>query len=215
MFTKAIILFAYLGILFLIGLLASKKVKTMSDFFVGGKNLGYWVVAFSARATGESGWLLLGLTGMGALLGVPNALWVVAGEVLGVTLCWLLMAKKFKWLTDTFKSITVTDYLVSRFQSSGQFLRGLSATVLAIFITIYVSAQIDATGVAFESFFGWNYFLGALIGFGIVAAYIVFGGFIAVAWSDLFQGIMMLVGLVALPIIGFTVSLSQESPVHF
>ncbi|RAP34589.1 sodium:proline symporter [Candidatus Marinamargulisbacteria bacterium SCGC AG-439-L15] len=199
---KVFVLLAYLAILFLIGIVASKRVKTLSDFYVGGKKLGYWVVAFSARATGESGWLLLGLTGMGALLGA-KAFWVVAGEVIGVSLCWLLMAKKFKWLTDQFNSITITDYLVGRFRSKTTTLRLLSAVVLATFITIYVSAQIDATGVAFETFFGWNYFVGALVGFGIVSAYIFFGGFVAVAWSDLFQGIMMLIGLVALPIIGF------------
>ena len=82
MLMKYSVLAIYFGILFMIGLIASKKIKSMSDFFVGGKKLGYWVVAFSARATGESGWLILGLTGMGALMGM-KALWVVAGEVLG------------------------------------------------------------------------------------------------------------------------------------
>lgn len=199
---KAIILFAYMGILFLIGLLSSKKITNTSDFYVGGKKLGYWVAALSARATGESGWLLLGLTGMGALMGL-KAFWVVLGEVLGVTLCWLLMAKKFKWLTDHFNSITVPDYLSSRFKTSSHKLRLISALVLCTFLTIYISAQIDATGSAFETFFGWNYFIGAIVGFGIVVAYIYFGGFVAVAWSDLFQGIMMFAGLVILPIVGY------------
>ena len=81
----------------------------MSDFYVGGKNIGYWAVAFSARATGESGWLLIGLTGMGALAGL-SAYWVVVGELLGVAISWFFMAKKFKRRTDTYKSITVPDY---------------------------------------------------------------------------------------------------------
>ena len=149
------------------------------------------MVAFSARATGESGWLLLGLTGMGAMMGV-KAFWVVIGEVLGVSICWLFMAKKFKALTDKFESITIPDYLASRFNSKTHTLRLTAALILMIFITIYVSAQIDATGAAFETFFGWNYFLGALVGFGIVITYISFGGFVAVAWSDLFQGFMLL-----------------------
>ena len=167
----------YFLILFGIGLLASKKIKTMEDFFVGGKKLGYWVVAFSARATGESSWLILGLTGLGAMIGLKS-LWIVVGEVLGVTLCWFLMAKPFKNFTDKNKCITIPDYLVSRFKSTTHHLRGISAAVLTIFVTIYVSAQIDATGSAFETFFGWNYFLGALFGFGVVVAYICFGGLI-------------------------------------
>ena len=71
----------YLFILLLIGALASRKMKDVRDFYAAGKSLSYWTTAFSARATGESAWLLLGLTGMGAALGV-HAFWVVVGEVL-------------------------------------------------------------------------------------------------------------------------------------
>lgn len=195
-------LVCYFAVLFLIGIAASRKVSTMEDFYVGGKNLGYWVVAFSARATGESGWLLLGLTGMGAMLGF-QAFWAVIGEVLGVAVCWLLMAKPFKRLTDTYNSITVIDFFDSHFKSKTHHVRLISSLVLVTFITIYISSQIDATGTAFESFLGINYFLGAIIGFLIVVAYIFIGGFVAVAWSDMFQGVVMLVGLVLLPIAGY------------
>ena len=202
MTTKYLILLLYFAILFMIGVRASKKIKSMSDFFVGGKKLGYWVVAFSARATGESGWLILGLTGMGALMGLKS-LWVVVGEVLGVAICWFLMAKPFKRFTDKHNAMTIPDYLVSRFTPTTHTLRAIAAFVLTVFVTIYVSAQIDATGSAFETFFGWNYFVGALVGFAIVVCYIFLGGFVAVAWSDLFQGVMMLLGLVVLPIVGY------------
>jgi len=85
--TKYIILFGYFSILFLIGYIASKRIKNTEDYYVGGKKLNFWVVAFSARATGESAWLLLGLTGLGAMVGV-SAFWVVLGEVIGVTISW-------------------------------------------------------------------------------------------------------------------------------
>lgn len=197
-----IVLAIYFGALFLVGALASKKIKSMSDFFVGGKQLGYWVVAFSSRATGESGWLLLGLTGLGAMLGL-KAMWAVVGEVIGVAICWFFMAKPFKRFTDKHDSMTIPDYLVSRFQSKTHLLRIVSAFVLTVFVTIYVSAQIDATGSAFETFLGWNYFVGVLVGFTIVLCYIFTGGFVAVAWSDFIQGIIMLLGLVILPFVGY------------
>ncbi|MCP4437966.1 MAG: sodium/proline symporter [Aureispira sp.] len=196
------ILIIYFGILFLIGILSSKEIKNIEDYYVGGKKLGYWVVAFSTRATGESAWLLLGLTGMGAIVGV-SAFWVVVGEVIGVSVAWLLMAKRFKFLTDKYKSITVPDYLVSRFRAKSNTLRIIASTALAVFVVIYVSAQIDATGFAFEQFMGWNYYVGALVGFGIVVLYIFFGGFVAVALSDLFQGVLMFLGLFALPIVAY------------
>ncbi len=184
---KLFILVLYFGVLFFIGWWSSKKIKDIKDYYVGGKKLGYWVVAFSTRATGESAWLLLGLTGLGAIVGI-SAFWVVIGEVIGVSLAWIFMAKKFKRITDKFNSITIPDYLVSRFNSKTNNLRILSSIFLSFFIIIYVSAQIDATGSAFEAFLNWNYFVGAIVGYGIVLLYIVFGGFVAVAWSDLIQG---------------------------
>ncbi|MDX1382989.1 MAG: sodium/proline symporter [Thermoanaerobaculia bacterium] len=192
--------FLYFGILVLIGIAASRRMKDVRDYFAAGKRLGYWVAAFSARATGESAWLLLGLTGMGAAVGV-QAFWVVLGEVLGVGGAWIFMCRRFKHLTDRYDSITVPDYLESRFRDDSHRLRLVSAGCLVVFVTIYVSAQIDATGTAFESFLGWNYYLGALLGFAVVLVYIVAGGFLAVAWSDVFQGTMMVVGLVALPLV--------------
>jgi sodium/proline symporter len=115
MATKYIILGLYVSILFVIGIVASRRVKGLSDFYVGGKKVGFWAVSFSARATGESGWLLLGLTGMGAIAGV-SAYWVVLGELLGVGISWFFMAKPFKRLTDTYGAITIPDYLEGRFK---------------------------------------------------------------------------------------------------
>mgnify|MGYP003691525017 FL=1 len=200
--TKFIVLGIYVAILFLIGILASRRVNSLSDFYLGGKRLGYWAVAFSARATGESGWLLIGLTGMGALSGL-SAYWVVVGEVLGVAVSWWFMAKRFKRKSDTYGSITIPDYLESHFKSTKKTLRILSASILSIFVIIYVSSQIDVTGKAFESMMGLDYFTGAIIGFLIVLSYIFIGGFVAAVWSDMFQGILMFLGLVLLPIVVF------------
>ena len=198
---KALGIFLYLGILVFIGILASRRMKDIRDYYAAGKNLGFWSTAFSARATGESAWLLIGLTGLGASLGV-KAFWVVLGEVLGVAGAWFLLSRRFKRLTNRYDSITVPDYLESRFRDTTHVIRIVSAVALVIFVTCYVSAQIDATGQAFEDFLNWNYFVGALLGFAVVLAYITTGGFLAVAWSDVFQGALMFIGLVALPIVG-------------
>lgn len=198
-------LIAYFGVLLLLGLLASRRVESLSDYYVGGRRLGYWVAAFSAHTTGESAWLYLGLTGLGAAVGL-SALWVVVGEVLGVCVAWFLMAPSFKRAADRSSCITIPDYLVYRFSfapdssTAVKLIRPVSATVLVLFVTIYVSAQIDATGQAFEKFLDWNYYAGAIVGFGIVVTYTYAGGFFAVAWSDFFQGLLMLVGLVLLPL---------------
>jgi sodium/proline symporter len=197
---KVIILSIYVGILLLIGVVASKRINNISDYYVGGKKMGFWAVAFSARATGESGWLLIGLTGMGAIAGLTGY-WVVAGELLGVFVSWQFMAKRFKKRSDRFGSITIPDYLESHFKTKTHTLRAVAAAALVIFIVIYVASQIDITGVAFKSMLHIDYKVGALIGFLIVLVYIFLGGFVAAVWSDLFQGVLMFLGLVLLPIV--------------
>jgi sodium/proline symporter len=199
---KLVVLALYFLILLSIGFFASKRVSNISDYFVGGKKLGYWIAALSARSTGESGWLLIGVTGMGALMGV-SAFWIVIGEVIGVWLSWRFMAKKFKRMTDEYDSITIPDFLVSHFKSTTHTIRIVAATALSLFVIIYVSAQIDITGKTFESFLGLDYYTGIAIGFGIVVMYIFSGGFLAVAWSDFFQGSLMFVGLLLLPVVAY------------
>jgi len=136
------------------------------------------------------------------MMGV-SALWIVVGEVIGVWLSWQYMARKFKRMTDEYGSITIPDFLVSHFKSTTHTIRIVAATALSLFVVIYVSAQIDITGKTFESFLGLDYYTGIAIGFGIVVMYIFSGGFLAVAWSDFFQGSLMFVGLLLLPVVAY------------
>ena len=96
----------YMAILIGIGVVASRRTKDASDYYVGGKGMGFWSVAFSSRATGESAWLLLGLTGIGAAVGVQG-FWIVVGELLGVGLAWLWLARPFKRLAASYDAMTV------------------------------------------------------------------------------------------------------------
>jgi sodium/proline symporter len=198
---KLIGILLYLIILLVIGVAASRQMQNLRDYYAGGKRFGFWAAAFSSRATGESAWLLIGLTGMGAAVGA-QALWVVVGEVVGVAAAWIFLCRRFKRLTDRYDSITIPDYLESRLGDTTHRIRLVAAFTLVVFVTIYVSAQIDAIGTAFEGFLGWNYYVGAIVGFAVVLVYIVSGGFVAVVWSDVFQGSLMVVGLVALPVFG-------------
>ncbi len=201
MIWKVVGVLTYLAILVGLGIVASRRMKDVRDYYAAGKSLNFWAVAFSARATGESGWLLLGLTGMGALVGV-QAFWVVLGEVLGVAGAWLLMSRRFHRLTMKYDAITIPDYLEARFGDTTHHIRLVAAGALTIFVTIYVAAQIYATGQAFSDFLGWNFYLGIAVGFAVVMAYSISGGFLAVVWSDIFQGLLMFFGLVSLPVIG-------------
>jgi sodium/proline symporter len=200
MTAKLIAIALYVAALLAIGVIASRRMHNIRDYFASGKRLGFINVAFSSRATGESAWLLLGLTGMGFAVGV-QAFWVVLGEIIGVAGAWLFMAKRFKRLTDRYDSLTVPDYLESRFRDTSHWLRLIAAGALVIFVPIYAAAQVHAAGGAFHDFLGWNHYVGAAFGFAVVLLYITQGGFTAVVWSDVFQGSLMLLGLVGLPIV--------------
>ncbi|MDA2930929.1 sodium/proline symporter, partial [Acidobacteria bacterium AH-259-O06] len=195
------ILLAYLVILVAIGVWGGRGSGDVAGYYVAGRQLPSWVIAFSSNATGESAWLLLGLTGMGYLVGI-HALWVVLGEVLGVTLSWVLVARPFKEYTTRFDSITVPDFLEDRLHDSRHLIRIVSAVIIFTMVTPYTAAQLMASGKAFQSFLGLNYTTGLLIGAAVIFFYTTIGGFKAVAYSDVLQGGLMLLSLIALPAVG-------------
>lgn len=195
------VLVVYLAVMLAIGWWAGRESQDVAGYYVAGKKLPSWVIAFSSNATGESAWLLLGLTGMGYLVGI-HAFWVVLGEVLGVTLAWVFIARPFKGYTDRFDSITVPDFLEDRFADHRQVLRWLSAVIIFSMVAVYLAAQLTASGKAFNSFLGMSYGSGVLLGTAVVLFYTAFGGFKAVAYTDLVQGVMMFGALLLLPIVG-------------
>ena len=195
------ILGLYLLVLLAIGIWGGRSSGDVKGYYVAGKRLPSWVIAFSSNATGESAWLLLGLTGMGYLVGI-HAFWVVLGEVLGVTLAWVLVARPFKEYTDRYDSITVPDFLASRFRDEGHVLRLLSAVIILSMTAAYTAAQLTASGKAFDAFLGTGYGVGVWIGAAIILFYTTVGGFKAVAYSDLLQGVLMFLCLLFLPVVG-------------
>jgi len=196
------VLAGYLAVLLAIGYWGRKESRDVAGYYVAGKKLPSWVIAFSSNATGESAWLLLGLTGMGYLVGI-HALWIVMGEVLGVTLAWVFVARPFKAYTDRYEAITVPDYLEERFRDHGHALRLLSAGVILSMAAVYTAAQLTAAGKAFDSFLGTGYVAGVFVGAAIILYYTTVGGFKAVAYSDLLQGVLMFLCFLILPIVGF------------
>jgi sodium/proline symporter len=195
------VLVGYLLILLAIGFWAGKESGDLKGYYVAGKKLPSWVIAFSSNATGESAWLLLGLTGMGYAIGV-HAFWIIMGEVLGVASAWIWVARPFKEYTDRYDAITVPDYLTERFRDKSHVFRWLSAFIILSMVMAYTAAQLTASGKAFDSFLGTGYTEGVWIGLGIVLFYTTVGGFKAVAYSDFVQGVLMLGCLITLPIVG-------------
>ena len=183
-----------------IGVYYFTKAKDLSDYILGGRTLNSWVTALSAQASDMSGWLLLGLPGAAYLSGL-EAGWIAIGLLVGTYLNWKFVAKKFRQYTEKAgNSITIPDYLENRFRDTSKILRIISATFILFFFLIYTASGFVAGATLFENVFNLNYTMALTVGAFIVISYTFLGGFLAVCWTDFFQGILMFLAIIIVPI---------------
>ena len=194
-----IIFILYLAFLLGVGVWTFKFNKTQEDYLLAGRKLGPWVTAFSERASGESAWLLLALPGAAITIGLSES-WAVIGIILGIIASWFLIAERLREETEKYDALTIPEYLHRKFNDSSNIIRLFSSIIIAFFFLFYVSAQFHASGKVLNSLFDLDPITGISIGAAIIIIYTLMGGFYAVAWTDLLQGILMIGTLVILPI---------------
>lgn len=190
----------YMAAMLFIGWYSYRKTSNLTDYMLGGRSLGPAVTALSAGAADMSGWLLMGLPGGIYVSGLADA-WIAVGLTIGAYLNWLFVAPRLRTYTQVANdSITIPGYLENRFKDSTKLLRIISGIVILIFFTFYVSSGMVAGAVFFKSSFGTTYHTGLFIVAGVVVAYTLFGGFLAVSYTDFIQGLMMVTALLLVPI---------------
>ncbi len=177
------------------------KSNTEKDYFLGGRSMGPWVTAMSAQASDMSAWLLMGLPGSILAFGLGQA-WIGIGLAIGTALNWIIVARRLRCFSKQANdSITLPQYLSNRFVTNGKTLQIASAVIFLVFFTVYVaSAFVAGTSVFTDLFPSLDPSLAMIIFALIIILYTFLGGFKAVCWTDFFQGILMLVALLAVPI---------------
>ena len=172
-----------------IGFYAYKKsTSDVSGYMLGGRSLSPSVAALSAGASDMSGWMLMGLPGAMYISGI-SSLWIAIGLVIGAFLNYLIVAPRLRTYTEVANdSITLPDFFENRFNDKSRMLRIVSSVVIVMFFTLYTSSGLVAGGKLFESSFGLNYEVGLYVTAGVVVAYTLFGGFLAVSLTDFVQG---------------------------
>lgn len=189
----------YLLLTLLIGLVAYRATSSLSDYILGGRRLGPGVAALSVGASDMSGWLLLGLPGAVYLNGINQA-WIGIGLVLGAWLNWLFLAKRLRVYTEQANdSLTLPDFLENRLADKSGLLRVISALTILVFFVFYTASGMVGGAILFEKVFGLPYLSALFIGGSVIVAYTFMGGFLAVSWTDFFQGILMLLALIIMP----------------
>ena len=202
--SEIIVFIGYFVVLFFIAMIFffNGSNKDSKDYFLGGRSMGPWVTAMSAQASDMSAWLLMGLPGSILAFGFGQ-IWIGIGLALGTAANWIFCAKRLRKFSKVSNdSITLPQYLTNRFATQNKALQIICAIIFLIAFTVYVSSAFVAGTSVFTMLFPTMSERTAMIIFAlIIVGYTFLGGFKAVCWTDFFQGILMLLALLAIPII--------------
>lgn len=197
----AITFVAYSALMLFIGFYFYKHNKNAEDYFLGGRSLGPVVSALSAGASDMSGWLLLGLPGALYVSGFVES-YIAIGLSVGAFLNWTFVAKRLRIYTSVVaNSITIPSYFETRFDDDKHILRLICAVVILVFFTFYVSSGLVGGAKLFETTFGLDYSYALSAGTIIIVAYTFLGGYKAVCWTDMIQGLLMMGALIIVPLV--------------
>ncbi len=189
----------YISMMLILGYIAYKRTSNLSDYVLGGRSLGPLPAALSAGASDMSGWLLLGLPGYAYVAGY-EAIWIAVALLVGTWLNWLLVARRLRIYSMAAEdSLTLPSFFENRFNDTSRVLRVVSAVFILLFFLFYTSAGLVAGGKLFEAVFDLDYKIAVIVGTVAVVSYTFFGGFLALAWTDVVQGLLMFAALLLVP----------------
>ena len=195
---------AYAAIMALIGCISYGKSKTLDGFLLGGRRIGAWSTAFAYGTAYFSAVVFIGYAGQhGWNIGI-GAIWIGVGNaILGCLLSWLLFAQRTRRMTKKLGARTMADYFEKRYGSRG--LKILAAVIIFLFLVPYSAAVYKGLGSLFSAVFpGVDTWVWMLIIACLTSVYLVAGGYVATAYTNLIQGGIMIVGVISLVIFVLT-----------
>lgn len=200
----------YLIFLMGVGVYFYKKTETAEDYVLGGRGMGSWVTALSAQASDMSGWLLMGLPGAVYMTGMSQT-WTAIGLTLGTYLNWKILAPKLRVQTEETDTMTLPNFLSKKLKDDTGTIRIFSAIVILFFFTVYSSSGLVAAGKLFASILGIDYKIAVIIGVGTIVFYTFMGGYLACCWTDFFQGTLMFLAILVVPVMAYFTGGGMES----
>lgn len=193
-----IALCAYAVVMAFLGCISYGRSKTLDGFLIGGRNIGAWMTAFAYGTTYFSAVVFVGYAGQhGWNIGI-GAIWIGVGNaVLGCLLSWLLFANRTRKITKKLNTKTMPEFFEKRYNSKAMKIG--AAIIIFVFLVPYSAAVYKGLGALFSSVFpGVETWVWMLIIACLTAIYLVIGGYVASAYADLVQGIIMIVGVICL-----------------
>ena len=193
---KILLLVVFFGIMLAIGFLTRKKATDVNGFVLGGRSVGPWLTAFAYGTSYFSAVIFVGYAGQfGWKFGISST-WVGIGNaLLGSLLAWVVLGRRTRIMTQHLHSATMPDFFARRFGSES--LKIVSSIVIFIFLIPYTASLYNGLSRLFEMAFGIPYFWCVLVMSVLTAVYVIAGGYMATAINDFIQGLIMIVGIVA------------------
>ncbi|PIE44962.1 MAG: sodium/proline symporter PutP [Gammaproteobacteria bacterium] len=201
MILQYIIFAIYMVLMFGIGIYFYLRTKSSADFVLGGRTLGAFPSAISSVASDFSGWLLMGLPAFAMSSGM-GAFWISFGLLLGIFTNWQVVAPKLRERSaELGDAVTVPTFLERQLKDPTNFLRVVLSLAILFFFAFYTASGFVAGGKLFNVLFGVNYHVAVVIGAAIVLSYTFLGGYLAVSWTDVIQGLLMIAALIFIPVV--------------
>ncbi len=197
---KLLVIALYFSMIIIIGVIASKRIKSSKDFVLGSRKFNAITTALGVGAADMSGWLMMGLPGVVYIYGVSE-IWLPIGLSIGAFLNWKFVARRLRVDTQKYKNaMTIPSYLANKFSDTSNTIGLISAVMTSIFFIIYIASALVALSLLLNTFTNFEYLHCLLFSAIFVFVYTSVGGFIAINWVDVIQGSLMLFTLLIVPI---------------
>lgn len=190
------VLLVYFAVMILIGVRSRRTARSVQGFVLGSRSVGPWLSAFAYGTSYFSAVIFIGYAGQfGWNFGIA-ATWIGIGNaLLGSLLAWAVLGRRTRVMTQRLDSATMPDFFGKRFADNR--LKLAASVIVFVFLIPYTASLYKGLGTLFEMAFGIDYWVCIIIMAVITGVYVIVGGYMATAWNDFIQGIIMLFGIVA------------------
>ena len=196
MLLKILVLIVFFGIMIFVGINARKKINGVNDFVLGGRNVGPWVCAFSFGTSYFSAVVFIGYAGQfGWKYGIAST-WIGIGNALiGSMLAWVILGRRTRVMTNSLNSKTMPDFFEKRYSSKA--LKIVASAIAFVFLIPYTASVYNGLSKLFEIAFDIPYTVCVIVMAALTGVYVILGGYMASSMNDFIQGMIMLIGIIA------------------
>ena len=218
MLIKALMLVVFFGVMIGVGLYCRRHATDVNSFVLGGRSVGPWLTAFAYGTSYFSAVVFVGYAGQfGWKFGIAATWAGIGNAILGSLLAWAVLGRRTRVLTQHLDSATMPQFFESRFDS--QALKLAASAIIFIFLIPYTASLYNGLSRLFGMAFDIDYSVCVIVMAVLTAVYVIAGGYMATAINDFIQGIIMIVGIIAVIVAvlagkgGFTEALKGLSEV--